>query len=188
MAWAMLFGFDFMSKIFRLLSRIITGISLAAEVAAELALAGLLLLVFHEVIVRYVFNSPTLYSVELSEYLLILVAFMSIGWALKEDHHVQVRFVVDTFPQKVRCVFDICTSLLVMVFCAILVWKGSRIALTAYSGNYHSSSLLNFPLWIPYSFIPLGALVMCLQYIVRIGDRAFALLDENLEKEQVPGH
>ncbi len=97
-----------MRKLFRLLSQIITRISLVAEVAAELALAGLLLLVFHEVIVRYVFNSPTLYSVELSEYLLIFVAFMSIGWALKGDHHVQVRFVVDLFPDKVRWIIDIC--------------------------------------------------------------------------------
>jgi C4-dicarboxylate transporter DctQ subunit len=177
-----------MRKLFRLLSQIITRISLVAEVAAELALAGLLLLVFHEVIVRYVFNSPTLYSVELSEYLLIFVAFMSIGWALKEDHHVQVRFVIDLFPDKVKWVIDICTSILVMVFCAILVWKGSRIALTAYSGSYHSSSLLNFPLWIPYSIIPLGTLVMCLQYIVRVGDRLSALIGEHPEKEQEATH
>ena len=39
---------------------------------AEIGLIGLLLIVIHEVIVRYVFDSPTLYSVELSEYLLVL--------------------------------------------------------------------------------------------------------------------
>ena len=139
-----------------------------AEMLAEIGLVGLFLLVLHEVIVRYVFDAPTLFSVELSEYLLILVAFMSIGWVLKEDRHVAVSFVVDRLPEKVRLVMKLPTSVLTMAFLAIIVWQGSRTVLTAYRGDYHSSSLLEFPMWIPYLLIPLGALVMSLQYIVTI--------------------
>jgi TRAP-type C4-dicarboxylate transport system permease small subunit len=171
-----------MGKLFRSLSKAITWFSWTTEVASEIALAGLLLLVFHEVIVRYVFDSPTLYSVEISEYLLVFVAFMSAGWALKENRHVQVRFVVNLLPRKVQWILDVCTSVLAMVFCAILVWKGGRIALTAYTGDYHSSSLLNVPLWIPYAFIPFGALVMGLQYIVRVTERVTALVAKHPEK------
>ena len=160
-----------MGEVIQRIARSITRLSWLAEVLSEIALAGLLLLVFHEVIVRYVFNSPTLYSVELSEYLLVFVAFMSVGWVLKEDRHVQVTFLVDLFPPKIKLILDIVTSILIMGFCGIMVWKGGRSAITAYTGDYHSSSLLNFPLWIPYGIIPLGALVLGLQYIVRIGER-----------------
>jgi len=141
-----------------------------AELVAEIGLIGLLLIVIHEVIVRYVFDSPTLYSVELSEYLLILVVFMSIGWVLKADRHVAVTFVVDLLPEKLRLGLKLVTSLLTVAFLSILVWKGGKVTLTAYTGNYHSSSLLEFPMWIPYGLIPLGALVLCLQYIVKIGE------------------
>ncbi|MBI9083469.1 MAG: TRAP transporter small permease [Desulfobacterales bacterium] len=160
---------------FQLLSRGINGLTWLAEVLAEIALAGLMLLVFHEVIVRYLFNSPTVYSVELSEYLLVVVAFMSMGWVLKEDRHVRATFVVNALPEKIRLGVDIVTSLLTMIFGGILVWKGTETAITAFTGDYHSSSLLDFPLWIPYAIIPLGALILNLQYIVRIGDRFSAL-------------
>ena len=153
-----------------LISKAINRLTWLAELLAEIGLVGLLLIVIHEVIVRYVFDSPTLFSVELSEYLLVLVVFMSIGWVLKEDRHVAVSFVVDLLPRKVRLGMNVLTSVLTMAFLGILVWKGGRTAVTAYTGDYHSSSLLNFPMWIPYVLIPLGALVLSLQYLVKIGE------------------
>ena len=152
-----------------LISKAINRLTWLSELIAEIGLVGLLLIVIHEVIVRYVFDSPTLFSVELSEYLLVLVVFMSIGWVLKEDRHVAVSFVVDLMPRKVRLGMNVLTSVLTMAFLGILVWKGGRTAVTAYTGDYHSSSLLNFPMWIPYVLIPLGALVLSLQYLVKIG-------------------
>jgi C4-dicarboxylate transporter DctQ subunit len=149
-------------------ARAINRLTWLAEVLAEVGLAVLLLIVFHEVIVRYVFNSPTLYSVELSEYLLVWVVFMSIAWVLKEDRHVAVTFAVDMMPQKVRQGLRLVTSLLTMAFLGVLIWQGGRTARTAFLGDYHSSSLLNFPMWIPYILIPLGALFLSLQYIVNI--------------------
>jgi len=151
-----------------IITKAIHRVTWMAEILAEIGLVGLFLLVLHEVIVRYVFDAPTLFSVELSEYLLILVAFMSIGWVLKEDRHVAVSFVMDRMPEKVRLGMKLLTSVLTMAFLAIIVWQGSRTVLTAFRGNYHSSSLLEFPMWIPYLLIPLGALVMSLQYIVTI--------------------
>jgi len=153
-----------------IIAKVINGVTWLAELLAKIGLVGLLLIVIHEVVVRYVFNSPTLHSVELSEYLLVLVVFMSIGWVLKEDRHVAVTFAVDLLPEKVHLVLKTLTSLLTMTFLGILVWKGGKTAFTAYTGNYHSSSLLNFPMWIPYAFIPLGALVLSLQYLVKIGE------------------
>jgi TRAP-type C4-dicarboxylate transport system permease small subunit len=160
-----------------IISKGINRLTWLAELLAEIGLIGLLLIVIHEVIVRYVFDSPTLYSVELSEYLLILVVFMSIGWVLKEDRHVAVTFVVDLLPIKMRLGLKLLTSLLTMAFLGILVWKGGRTTLTAFTGKYHSSSLLDFPMWIPYALIPLGALVLSLQYMVKIGELIRSLMD-----------
>jgi TRAP-type C4-dicarboxylate transport system permease small subunit len=172
-----------MEKCFRCIASGIKGLSWLSEIIAEVALLGLLLLVFHEVIVRYVFNSPTIFSVEISEYLLVLIAFTSIGWALKEDRHVRVLVIINLLPRKIQFFMDILTSVIVMVFCGILLWKGAKTAVMAYTGDYHSSSLLNFPLWIPYAFIPFGAFVLGAQYVVRIGDRVMALA--NVESDEI---
>ncbi len=145
-------------------------VSSVGVVLAEIALAVLLILVFHEVVARYVFNNPTLYSVEISEYLLIFIAFMAAGWVMKNNGHVRMSSVISLMPLRMRQFADVFTSIIVFCFCAILVWQGMKSSLMAFTGGYHSSSLLNVPLWIPYAIIPLGSLILALQMIVRIGN------------------
>ncbi|MEE4164866.1 MAG: TRAP transporter small permease [Desulfocapsaceae bacterium] len=143
-------------------------LSRLGAVLAEICLVLLLALVFHEVIARYVLNKPTLYSVELSEYLLIFLAFMAAGRVLQEDKHVRMLSFVNLLPANVRYGFALFTSIIVLGFCAILVWQGTKASVTALKGGYHSSSLLEVPLWIPYAIIPVGSLLLGLQMIVRI--------------------
>jgi TRAP-type C4-dicarboxylate transport system permease small subunit len=170
-----------MWRILRIIAFGIERLSWFCEIVAEIALMGLLLLVSHEVFVRYVLDRPTIFSVEISEYLLVFISFMSIGWVLREDRHVQMLALVQILPKEVQLVLDLVTSILAIFFCGVLTWKGGQTAIMAYVGDYHSSSLVNFPLWIAYSFIPFGALVLGLQFMVRIGQRVKMLLWGNTE-------
>lgn len=149
----------------RTVDRIVRGF----EIAAESALAVLLVLVAHEVFRRYVLGSPTQYTVELSEYLLVMLTFFSTGWVLRERRHVRVLFAVDRLSPRGRAVADMVSHALLVVFAAIVVWYGAGMAATALAGDSRSSSLVAFPLWIPYSFIPLGAFVLGLQCLVNFG-------------------
>ncbi len=148
---------------------------------AEIALVVLLLLVFHEVISRYLFDRPTTYSVEISEYLLIFIAFTAAGWVLREDKHVRMLSLVNLLPVRVREGLHCLGLLLVFGFSLILVWQGFRSAAMAYHGGYHSSSLLNVPMWLPYSIIPLGAFLLALQTIVVLG-KALAAMSTHSQK------
>lgn len=158
-----------MKPVWKSLANFCERISRFGAVVAEVSLVLLLLLVFHEVIVRYLLDQPTLYSVEISEYLLILVAFMAAGWVLQEDRHVNMPSLVQMLPQKVQRICALLVTLIVLLFCSILVWKGIEASVVAFKGNYHSSSLLNMPMWIPYAIIPAGSLILALQVIVQIG-------------------
>ena len=160
-----------MIKIIRGITSGINRLSWFFEIVSEIAIAILMLLVFHEVVVRYLFNSPTQFSVELSEYLLVLISFMCASWILREDRHVRMLALVNIFPEKAQLFLNISSSMLVAVFSSVLTWKGGQTVIMAYTGSYHSSSLLNVPLWIPYSFIPIGALVLGLQSICKIEEQ-----------------
>ncbi|HHB76346.1 MAG TPA: TRAP transporter small permease [Desulfobulbus sp.] len=138
------------------------------SLVSQCCLILLLVLVFHEVIARYLFNSPTLYSVELSEYLLILLAFIAAGWVLQEDKHVRMQSFIHLLPEKAQHFLACLTSFIVLLFCGVLTWYGSKAAYIAWRGAYHSSSLLNMPMWIPYLIIPLGSLLLALQLLVHI--------------------
>jgi TRAP-type C4-dicarboxylate transport system permease small subunit len=175
-----------MEKILRTIASGIERLSWFAEILAESALMGLLLLVSHEVFVRYVLDRPTIFSVEISEYLLVFISVMSAGWVLREDRHVRMLALIHILPRKVQLFLDVATSILAIIFCGVLTWKGGQTAVMAYLGDYHSSSLVNFPLWIAYSFIPLGALVLGLQFVVRIGERVNMLLGGDGERAMMP--
>lgn len=157
-----------MATIWNLLSAFFERLSRIGATLAEICLVLLLALVFNEVIARYVLNKPTLYSVEISEYLLIFVAFMAAGWVLQKDGHVKMHSVINLMSPNVRRAADIFTSIIVLFFCIIIVWQGGKQSIMAFKGDYHSSSLLNVPLWIPYAIIPTGALLLALQMLVRI--------------------
>ncbi len=160
-----------MFKMIRTVGSALNRLTWLSEVLGEIALLILMILVFHEVVVRYILDSPTQFSVEISEYLLVFITFMCAGWVLHEDRHVRMVALVDVLPKKAQLVLDVIASIMIIIFCFVLVWKGGRTVIMAYTGGYHSSSLLNVPLWIPYSFIPLGAAVLALQSLVKIGDR-----------------
>lgn len=136
------------------------------ELIAEAALVALLLLVAHEVFLRYVLNAPTQYSVEVSEYLLVLLSFFSIPYVLQRDRHVRVTFVIERLPPRGRAAADLTAHVLLLVYCAVLVYYGGEMSVTAWQGDDRSSSLISFPLFIPYAFIPLGALALALQAAV----------------------
>ncbi len=146
---------------------------------SEICLVLLLVLVFHEVVARYLFNKPTLYSVEFSEYLLIFLAFMAAAWVLQEDKHVRMQSILHLFPKRIQHLLISLNASIVLLFCAILVWQGGKAAYIAWRGGYHSSSLLNTPMWIPYLIIPLGSLLLALQLIVHISSHIAEFMSNN---------
>lgn len=145
------------------------------QVLSEVALVVLLGLVAHEVFVRYALNAPTQYSVEFSEYLLVLGPFASLAYVLRRDRHVRVSLAISIMPPRPRLVCAVISNALLAAFCAMLFWYGADMAWTAFLGDDRSSSLIAFPLWIPYSFIPVGALVCGLQCLVLSAEAVQAL-------------
>lgn len=168
-----------MKKKKNILFNTITSISKIGELASEVCLVFLVLMIFREVIARYVFRSPSVFSVEISEYMMIFIAFLSAGWVLHQDRHVNMTALTDRFPKKIQLFLEIITSIITMAYCSIIIWKSVTTVLMAYNGSYHSASSVNFPLWIAYTFIPLGIATLFLQYIVKIGNSVSSLMNLN---------
>ena len=155
----------------------IVKLSRFAEILTEIGLVVLMLMVFKEVICRYIFGNPSVYTVEVSEYILIFMTFMASAWVLHTDRHVSMTMVTCKLPKKLALILDIIASLLTMGLCAVIIWTGSETVIMAFKGNYRSASLISFPLWVSYSFICVGFGLLFLQYIVRIADTIARLKD-----------
>lgn len=141
-------------------SRFSEGVNRIAVLISELALAALMLITVYAVIARYIFRNPSVYAVEVSTYLLLVVAWAAVGWVHHVDRHVSMEALNTCMSGTWKKIADAISEITILVFCAVLIGSGSNVVLTSIERGYRSASLLKFPLWIAYTLIPLGALLL----------------------------
>jgi C4-dicarboxylate transporter DctQ subunit len=136
----------------------------AGGVVAAVCLAIVTLTITYDVCMRYFFHSPTVWVQELSIYLCIAIGFLACGYALKNDSHFPITLVVDQLTVKNRCRLKILTCFLGMAYSAVFVIKGIENSKFAYDIGDTSTGLMATPLWIPWVLVPIGGLLLGLQF------------------------
>lgn len=164
-----------MNRIGRITFCCITKLSWFAETLAEVALFALAVMVARSVVFRYLFVAPDYFAVEVGEYLLLFICFMSIAWVLKENRHVTMDAITTRLTKRAQLLVGVVTSFLALGFCSVVVWKATEVMLINYERGFRSASLVNFPQWILFLIIAFGSLTLALQFLVQIGERTQAL-------------
>lgn len=144
------------------LLRVVDSLAYLGMFLARLALVGLLVLTLYAVISRYVFNNASIHALELSTYLLSVIAWLSLAWILREDRHVRMDALRDSLSPMLRRIANVISLSAIVSFSAVLAWAGATSVLTALERGYRTSSLLAFPLWVVYLLVPIGAGLLAL--------------------------
>jgi TRAP-type C4-dicarboxylate transport system permease small subunit len=117
------------------------------ELAAVLALAVMVVLVFTNVVMRYLFNSGIDISEELSRILLVWIIFIGAVIAFRERAHLGVDTVTRRLPRRARIACFVICELLMLFICS-LIFDGS---LTQAKLNLHNPApVTGIPLSIAY--------------------------------------
>ena len=119
--------------------------------------------VTYEVIARYFFNQPTIWSMEINQYLLCAYIALAGGYTALHGAHVNVEIIYERFSVKTRAVIDLLTSVFFFILILVLIWKSGMAAYETYIHNELSDSLLSFPLFPSKVTIPLGGVLILLQ-------------------------
>ena len=86
--------------------------------------AVIVLVMFYEVISRYVFVRPTLWANELSLWLAGFVFLLAGLYAMQQRSHIRIYVVYDVFPRWLQKLADVLTVVLIWAFCFLLIWGG----------------------------------------------------------------
>jgi len=146
----------------------------------------------YEVLMRYVFKTPTIWEIEFSVYLLIMATFVGGAYGLKTGAHIHIDLITYLLPPRAQARLSLATSVVSLIFCLLLAYMGWEMWWEATSKGWRSDSLWGPPLGIPYLFLPLGMTLLCLQYWVHISkqwaDLKSGRMEEALrtEKRRVP--
>lgn len=121
---------------------------------------------FYEVVSRYIFNSPTIWAFEVSNFLFGGIIVLGGGYLLLHKGHVSVDIIYNRLSVRGRAILDLCTSPLFFLFVGVLMWQGIDMFWTSLSRWENSPSVWAPALWPVKLLIPVGCGLMLIQLLV----------------------
>jgi TRAP-type mannitol/chloroaromatic compound transport system permease small subunit len=137
---------------------------------ASYLILTLVVVVCFDVLMRYLFNSPTTWAYDAALHLYSISFLVGGAWVLKMKAHIKVDVLYNMFSPRARAVINlICYLLLLFPLCYFLLKDGSVYAFTSWKlGEVSRSSPLHEPVWPLKAFIPISFLLLWLQGIVEV--------------------
>ncbi|MBM7632394.1 TRAP transporter small permease subunit [Geomicrobium sediminis] len=124
------------------------------------------LLLFTDVILRYFFNSPSVWNYDLTAWFTGLTAFLAGGYCLLHREHVRVDIFYEKFSERKRSVIDLFTALFIFLISGVFIVYGGAYVIHLIELGAVASTGLNISLWIKWIMVPIGGLLLLLQAIV----------------------
>ncbi|MCW5774206.1 MAG: TRAP transporter small permease [Rhodospirillaceae bacterium] len=147
------------------LARILTACENAGALVATLIFVAMMLVVCSEVLLRYGFNSPISWVVEISEYALLWITFLGAAWVLRADGHVRVDIVLQFLSPNALRACGMITAAFGALTTAVICGFGIHATWSAYVQGAFKPTGTDVPTWMIIIVIPLGALLLFFRFL-----------------------
>jgi C4-dicarboxylate transporter, DctQ subunit len=145
----------------------LTRINWAACLFALFLSIMLMFVTVYEVVKRYVFNDPTVWSLEISQYLMLTALFAAASYTLEVGGHIKVDFLLEQLGPRGQRRLNLVSSVAAIIFFALLLRETGRLAWGALVFGGGRSTLLSIPLFPIYIFAPIGSFLILVQGILQ---------------------
>ena len=153
----------------RLLSplRIIDKINKAVGEVSSFLIYILMGMILYEVILRYLFNSPTAWAHDLSTHVFAASVVLAGGYVLLHEGHVNMDVILKRLPTRAGAILNLVTYLFFFFFCVILIWKTWDGAVRAVGFMEVTNTPAHIPIYPVKALLPLGPILLLLQGIAK---------------------
>ena len=132
-------------------------------------LAGILLvcavlIVCYEICMRYFVQRPSVWMVEVCEYILFSIAFLGAPWLLKRGGHVSVDIVTEYMGSKSRGRMRMFSMATGVIISAIICWFSLATSWDCYKSGVVVTKTLTIPKHYFLLLIALGYLLLLLEF------------------------
>jgi len=125
------------------------------------------LIVSIDVVMRYFFNHPIGWSLEICEYILLYIVFLGAAWILKEEGHIKIGLVVDRLSPKTQAMTDVTTSIWGFIVCIVLAIYGTEVTWEYFQRGVPTLQYLHAPEFLVLMIIPIGSYLLSIQFLRR---------------------
>ncbi len=166
-----------LDRVLDLLNGVMAGIAAAMVIFMMLAIS-------YSVMMRYLFNRPIAWIVEISSYLMLYITFLGTAWLLRRDGHVEIDLFTTMMKPRTRTRLKAVTSIGGAVVGFVLCWKGSLVTIDYFKRGVMAMDILNTPQFLLMAIIPIGGFLLMVEFILRI----FRFGRTGFEKDVSPTH
>lgn len=164
-----------------MVKKFIYGLNKITLACAAVCIAAMMIFIFYDVLMRYIFPGSSTISYTLSEYyLMTAIIFLGIAYTKQVDGHARVTLFVKHFPVTLRKLCDFLGNLTSTVVFALMAYQGFVTTIRAYTQHEIYIGIYNWPMWAAYILIAIGCTVMVLQCIYDTYESFRRLLNKNV--------
>ena len=138
------------------------------EVISMIAVMLILAFTLYEVSAREIFGKPTIWTNELTSYLLVWFGMLSILYAQDKDAHVSVDLVYSKIKAPVRRVLDFFNLFMTFIFAVFVCVYGYKYWWLGYSRGWRHFGMLDIPMSYTRIAMPIAGALLALIVAIKI--------------------
>lgn len=137
----------------------------ACFAASAWMMLAMAIIIAYEVLVRYFFNSPTIWVVDFTDYIMLYSTFLVSAWLSKHDGHIRLTMVYEYLSPRSRLVSDIINAFIGAIVCGFVIWYGAGDTWDAVEKDILLARPLPVPKYLIIWVIPFGFLLLFVQFL-----------------------
>lgn len=142
-------------------------LEITSMVAMAMILFVMLSLCAH-VFMRYLFHKPLNWTIDIASIFLLYITLLAGAWLQKSEGHVAIDFIFTYLRREAQIKLHIFNSVVCVIAFFIMIVFGIKETITVYQLDLYADMPLEPPKWILMVVIPIGSLLLMLQFLRRI--------------------
>jgi C4-dicarboxylate transporter DctQ subunit len=167
-----------------LLRRASAALDRAEEIFIALALAAMTILTFVQVVLRYLFHSGLVWSLEATTYTFAWLVVVGMAYGVRTRAHIASDLLTRTLPRRARPVVAGLALAVCLAYC-VLMFAGSLAFVEGLVRLGSEAQDIPLPRWLLASILPIGFALLALR-LVQAGWRHFAPGDRPVADGDLP--
>lgn len=119
-----------------------------------------------EVVARYAFNSPTIWSRAINKQIFGVFILFAGVYALQKGAHLRVEMLYERLSPGLRFYARLISLGVFLVFMGVLVWQGGWMAANSLASKELTQGAFKIPLYIFKTFIPVVAFLFLVEGVI----------------------
>jgi TRAP-type C4-dicarboxylate transport system permease small subunit len=146
---------------------VVRGADAALRAAAGLALAAAGLAMLAEIVARYAFDAPFVWTDEFAGLAFSWITFLGAAAVQRHDSHLSVDSLRTLAGPRLRAGMDLFRRAVIIACCAVLVWQGTALSIRMWAIEYPALEITRSALYLSVTVGAFFSLLFALRSIWR---------------------